>query len=83
MIKSFRIIALAVTFVSSTTLIAANSAQQTTLGSGLQTIKNSSNKTVVIALGDFFPTSYTLAPGETKIVSVSTDRQHINIVSVR
>lgn len=48
---------------------------------GLQFIFNKSNKTVVIELGDFFPTPYKLAPGENTIAVVSSDRQAITIRS--
>ena len=50
-------------------------------GGGLQFIFNKSNKTVVIELGDFIPTRYTLNPGEHTIAIVTTDRQAITIRS--
>ena len=52
-------------------------------GGGLQLIFNKSNKTVVIALGDWFPTPYTIGPGQSSVVYVSTDQQAITIQSVR
>ncbi|MBL7480420.1 hypothetical protein [Legionella bononiensis] len=51
------------------------------LDGGLQFIYNKSNKTVIIELGDFFPTPYKLAPGESTIALVSSNRQAITIRS--
>ncbi|KTD42515.1 hypothetical protein [Legionella quateirensis] len=51
------------------------------LSGGLQFIYNRSNKTVIIELGDFFPTPYKLAPGDNTIAVVSSDRQAITIRS--
>lgn len=53
------------------------------VGDGLQVISNKSDKTVTIALGDFFPTPYTLAPGQSTWVHVSSDRQAITIYSAK
>ena len=50
-------------------------------GGGLQFIYNKSNRTVVIELGDFFPTPYKLEPGQSTIAVVSSDRQAITIRS--
>ncbi len=60
--------------------VAAESAVNAQSG-GLQFIYNKSNKTIVIELGDFFPTPYKLAPGESTIAVVSSDRQAITIRS--
>lgn len=60
--------------------IAADSAINVQSG-GLQFIFNKSDKTVVIELGDFFPTPYKLDPGQSTIAVVSSDRQSITIRS--
>jgi hypothetical protein len=51
------------------------------LKSGLQLVENFSDKTVVIEIGNFLPTSYRLSPGQSTVVYVSSDRQTITIRS--
>ena len=70
----------ALVLVSSSLLAAEDSAS---LKSGLQFIRNDTNKTVTIALGNFSPTSYTLAPGQVTTAYVSSDRQNIIIRDVK
>lgn len=62
--------------------VAADSINSTS-GGGLQFIFNKSDKTIVIAFGNFFPTSFTLKPGENTVIPVSSDRQNIIIHSAR
>jgi hypothetical protein len=89
--NSIRTVILALLCLFSTTLLAdsaSDKAQQiagkaltNTKAGGFQFIYNKSNRYVVIELGDFFPTPYRLAPGETTMAYVSTDRQAITIRS--
>jgi hypothetical protein len=57
--------------------------EKTQLNSGIQYIVNHSDRTVTVAIGDFVPTPYTLAPGEATVAYVSSDRQTITIRTVR
>lgn len=53
------------------------------LKSGLQVLSNKTDKTVTIEIGDFLPSRYTLAPGQSTIAYVSTDGQTITIRAVK
>jgi hypothetical protein len=86
-----RAIALSCTLLSSSTLFAAEDillfpaedSIKAVSGGGLQLIYNKTNKTVVVELGDWFPTPYKLAPGQSTMAYVSTDRQAITIRSAQ
>lgn len=44
---------------------------------------NDTDKEVVISVGNFFPTPYTIGPHKSTFVHVSTDNQNIHIVSLK
>ncbi len=78
---NYKLLSMLLLALFTTSLVAAEIPKLSENG-GMQFIKNDSNRTVVIALGDFFPTPYTLAPGSSTIAYVSTNRQKITIMAV-
>lgn len=79
--KLSSIVGMAALVLASNTVLAEE--DKTKLDSGIQYIINQTDRTVTVALGDFFPTPYTLGPGDSTIAYVSTDRQTITIRDIR
>lgn len=79
--KFSRIAGLAALVLVSNVVLAEEDTKR--LNSGIQYIVNKTDRTVTVAIGDFVPTPYTLAPGESTVAYVSSDRQTITIRAVR
>jgi hypothetical protein len=69
-------------FVLTLLAFSVHAASDVKVHTGLFKAKNSTDHTVTIRVGNFIPTSYTLAPHSSEMITVSSDNQNIEISNV-
>lgn len=65
------------------TVIASQAKPEANGKVGYFTAYNKTNKDVTIAVGNWFPTEYTIRAGDSRSIAVSTDNQDIHILGIR
>ncbi|MHB1946688.1 MAG: hypothetical protein ACYCQI_01065 [Gammaproteobacteria bacterium] len=76
-------LAVLITSLIAPTVIASQTKPQPNSKMGYFTAYNRTDREVTIAVGNWFPTEYTIGPRNSRNIAVSTDNQNIQIIGIR
>ena len=68
--------------ILASTVLSVQAATDTKMSSGYFVASNKTDRSVTIRVGNFIPSSYTLAPHSSKTVIVSSSNQNIEISEI-
>lgn len=76
-------LAFLITSLITPTVIAAQPKPEAKSKAGFFTAYNRTDREVKIAVGNWFPSEYTIGPRNSRYIPVSTDNQDIQIIGIR